>query len=51
MVRVELRVMAMKEYFTLLRSPELEVHHQLQLGVGSYSSTGKLFVSAWHKAE
>ena len=32
-VAVDLRVMAIKEYYILYRSPELESHHQMQFSV------------------
>ena len=31
--RVDLGVMEMKSYFTLLRAPEVESHHQIQFSV------------------
>ena len=47
--KVDLRVMAMKEYTTFLRSPEVDPHHQMRFSVisktppfggRSYSSSG-----------
>ena len=32
-IRVNVEVMAFKEYFILSRSPELEPHHQMQFSV------------------
>ena len=32
-IRVELRVIAVKRYFTLTRSPELETHHLMQFSL------------------
>ncbi len=52
-VKVDLGVMTVKEYFTLLRSLELDTHNQMQFMVvlrapalfdrGSYPSTGNIF--------
>ena len=37
-VRVDIRVMAMKEYFTLSKDPELESDHQMQFSVISWTT-------------
>ena len=41
-VRVDLGIMAMKEYSTFLKAPGLKPHHQMQFGVISSTLNGEM---------